>query len=101
LASVLVSWTLVPDERASGSVRQTRYGRFAVTTGHLGHSRKIALRTLLCMVEGQAVSALIEQAMDAFGVRARSARQAIADLEWDSYVEWQSVSRQNRRQTQS
>jgi DNA-binding MarR family transcriptional regulator len=62
-----------------------------VTRGHLGHSRKIDLRTLLAMVRGQAASALIEQAMDAFGVGARSVEQTLSDLEWGGYIERRPV----------
>jgi DNA-binding MarR family transcriptional regulator len=64
--------------------------------GVLGHSRKIDLRTLLSLVDGQEVGALTAQAMDVFGVVARSVRQAIADLDWGGYIKRRQVGKQAR-----
>jgi hypothetical protein len=65
--------------------------------GRPGHSRKIELRRLLGLVEGQAVSAVIEEAMAVFGVGTRSVEQTVADLEWGGYLERQRVGEQARR----
>jgi DNA-binding MarR family transcriptional regulator len=64
--------------------------------GVLGHSRKISLRVLLGLVDGQEVGALTGQAMDVFGVVARSVRQAIADLEWGGFLKRRQVGKQAR-----
>jgi hypothetical protein len=64
--------------------------------GVLGHSRKLDLRILLGLVDGQEVGALTAQAMDVFGVVARSIRQALADLEWGGYVTRRQVGKQAR-----
>lgn len=62
----------------------------------MGHSRKIDSRILLGLVDGQEVGALTTQAMDVFGVVARSIRQALADLEWGGYIERRQAGKQAR-----
>ena len=54
--------------------------------GDLGHSRKIDVLALLCLVHGQPAANLIGQAASLFDVSTRSVRQTLADLEWGGFV---------------